>query len=50
MLFKIFKKNETTLHKSKSFWSTFKNAYLKRKDLINLIDNRSKITYFGGFA
>ena len=33
MLFKIFKKNETTLHKSKSFWSTFKNAYLRRKDL-----------------
>ena len=33
MLFKISKKTETSLHKRKSFWSTFKNAYLRRKDL-----------------
>ena len=33
MLFKFLKKKETSLHKSKSFWSTFKNAYLRRKNL-----------------
>ena len=33
MLFKFLTKNKTSLHKSKSFWSTFKNAYLKRKNL-----------------
>ena len=27
------KKKETSLHKSKSFWSTFKNAYLRQKNL-----------------
>ena len=33
MLFKFLKKKETSLHKSKSFWSTFKNAYLRQKNL-----------------
>ena len=33
MLFKFFKKTGTSLHKPKSFWSTFKNAYLRRRNL-----------------
>ncbi|MBA1338798.1 MAG: hypothetical protein FD550_000482 [Pelagibacterales bacterium] len=33
MLFKFLSTAETSLHKSKSFWSTFKNAYLKGKNL-----------------
>ena len=33
MLFKFLKKSGTSLHKPKSIWSTFKNAYLRRRNL-----------------
>ena len=33
MLFNFLKKSGTSLHKPKSFWSTFKNAYLRRRNL-----------------
>ncbi len=42
MLFKFSKKTETSLHKRKSFWSTFKNAYLKRKNLRKFWQNFNK--------
>ena len=42
MLFKFLKKKETSLHKSKSFWSTFKNAYLRRKNLKKFWSNLNK--------
>ena len=32
MLFKFFKKTETSLHKRQSIWSVFKKAYLKSKN------------------
>ena len=42
MLFKFSKKTETSLHKRKSFWATFKNAYLKRKNLRKFWQNFNK--------
>ena len=33
MLFNFLKKSGTSLHKPKSVWSTFKNAYLRRRNL-----------------
>jgi SAM-dependent methyltransferase len=35
MFNKIFRNKGTELHKTKSFWSTFKKSYLKRKDFKN---------------
>ena len=32
MLFKFLKKTETSLHKRKSIWSTFKKAYIQRRN------------------
>jgi len=42
MLSKILKVNETELHKAKSPWSTFKNAYLRKKDIKNFWKNLDK--------
>jgi|TARA_B110000444_G_C18798773_1_gene576299 hypothetical protein len=38
MLSKFLKINETDLHKAKSPWSTFKNAYLRKKNIKSFWD------------
>jgi hypothetical protein len=42
MLSKIFNNKGTALHKKKSFWSTFKNAYIRKKDFRKIWYNLDK--------
>ena len=42
MLSKFLKINETDLHKAKSPWSTFKNAYLRKKNIKSFWDTLDK--------
>ena len=42
MFFKILKPKGTELHKPKSFWSTIKNAYLRKKNLKKFWNNLNK--------